>query len=317
MSWTLRYAPHLGYRPPFEPLWRASVGSSDPLAHVQFAADQGFAGVLYAAARGRPVAEQEAVGAALARLGLEAGCILYTTFDKLRAPLWCHTGPVARAQIATELAAAIEVAQRIGARRLAILGGADPNQPMAAQHAAFAENLRFAADIAEPAGMVLCLETINRASVPGMLLHHIADAHAIVHAVNRPSVRLIFDTAHVQAMDGDVLRHLEATWEAIEIVQIAEHPGRTEPGTGEINFDGVFELLARRGYRGLVEVEHGWLEPGPDSERRGLTNLRRLDGVAARMVQPRLNLTQVIPANAGIHTQNAPPVDPGVRRDDI
>jgi hydroxypyruvate isomerase len=284
MTWTLRYAPHLGYRPPFEPLWRASVGSDEPLAQVQFAADHGFAGVLYAAARGRPVAEQQSVGAALARLGLEAGCILYTTFDKLRAPLWWNKGPAARAQIAAELTAAIEVAQRIGARRLAILGGADPSQPMAAQHAAFAENLRFAADIAELAGMVLCLETINRASVPDMLLHHIADAHAIVDAVNRANVRLIFDTAHVQAMDGDVRRHLEATWDAIEIVQIAEHPGRTEPGTGEIDFDGVFELLARRGYRGLVELEHGWHQPGLDSERLGLTNLQRLDGVAARAV---------------------------------
>lgn len=281
MSWTLRYAPHLGYRPPFDPLFRALVGSDDPVAHVAFAAEQGLAGVLYAAARGRPPAEQARVGQAIARHGLEAGCLLYTTFDQLKNTSWATDSEDARRWIAAELAQATAAAQRVGARRLAVLGGADPQRPLADQHAAFVQNLRRAADLVARDGLVLCLETINRQSVPDMLLHHLPDALAVVRAADHPAVRLIFDTAHVQAMDGDVLSHLEQAWAHIDIVQLADHPGRLEPGTGQVDFAGVLRVLARRAYTGLVELEHGWGQPGADSERRGLDTLRRLDAAAA------------------------------------
>ncbi|MDB5856642.1 MAG: xylose isomerase, partial [Ramlibacter sp.] len=182
MTWSLRYAPHLGYRPPFQPLFAATVGSDDPVAHVQFAADNGFAGVLYAAARSRPPQEQQRVGAALAAQGLEAGCILYTTFDQLRNTSWATDSAEARAWIAAELGHAIEAAQRVGARRLAVLGGADPRRPRAEQHAAFVRNLRHAGDIAERAGVTLCLETLSRKAIPDMLLQHMPDALAAVRA---------------------------------------------------------------------------------------------------------------------------------------
>jgi len=280
MTWCLRYAPHLGYRPPFQPLFAALAGSDDPLDQIRFAADNGFAGVLYAAARGRPPAEQERVGEALAARGLEAGCILYTTFDQLRNTSWASDSTEARSWIAAELAQAIEVARRVGAQRLAVLGGADPQRPIAYQHAALVQNLRRAADIAGRAGLTLCLETLSRKSVPGMLLQHMPDALAVARAVDHPAVRLIFDTSHVQVMDGDLLFHLEQAWDSIAIVQLADNPGRLEPGTGEINFESVLRFLARRGYRGLVELEHGWQEAGLESERRGLANLRRLDAAA-------------------------------------
>ena len=277
MNWSLRYAPHLGYRPPFQPLFAATVGSDDPVAQIGFAADQGFAGVLYAAARGRSVQEQARVGEALAARGLEAGCILYTTFDQLRNTSWATDGAEARAWIAAELAQAACTAARVGAKRLAVLGGADPQRPIAYQRAAFVQNLRYAADIAARAGLTLCLETLSRKSIPGMLLEHMPDALAVVRAVDHPAVRLIFDTSHVQVMDGDWLSHLDQAWDAIEIVQLADNPGRLEPGSGEINFETLLRFLARRGYGGLVELEHGWQAPGLASEQRGLATLRRLD----------------------------------------
>jgi hydroxypyruvate isomerase len=279
MSWSLRYAPHLGYRPPFDPLFAAS-GGADRLSQIDFAADMGFAGLLCAAARSWTAQEQERVGGALARRGLSAGCMLYTTFDKLTWTAWGDDSPDARESIARELQAAIEAACHIGATRLAVLGGADPKRPLALQHAAFVQHVRYAADQAQAAGMMLCLETLNSRSVPNMLLHHIGDAYAVVRAVDRPEVRLIFDTAHVQAMDGDLLLNLQATWDAVEIVQIADNPGRTEPGSGEINFDAVWRQLVKLGYSGLVELEHGWSQPGLEAERRGIEVLRRLDFAA-------------------------------------
>lgn len=281
VKWNLRYAPHLGYRPPFEPLFRASVGSDDAIAHVAFADDMGFAGVLYAAARSRPMEEQRLVGQALEQRGMEAGCMLYCTFDKLRSTMWAVDNTAARESIAFEMKEAIAVAQRTGARRLAVLGAADPSLPMAPQHAAFSRNLQFAADMAERAGKVLCLETLSRKSIPNMLLGHTPDAIAVAKAADHPAVRLIYDTSHVQIMDGDLLHHLDQAWELIDIVQIADNPGRLEPGSGEINFTNLLRALARKGYTGLVELEHGWSTGGVEAERQGLENLRRLDAMAA------------------------------------
>ncbi|WP_241754826.1 TIM barrel protein [Cupriavidus basilensis] len=110
-----------------------------------------------------------------------------------------------------------------------------------------------------------------------MLLEHIDDACAMARAVDHPSVRLIFDTAHVQSMDGDLLFNLERAWNFIEVVQLADNSGSLEQGSGEINFESVLRTLVDRGYTGLVELEYGWSNPGMPSEMRGLGNLRRLD----------------------------------------
>jgi hydroxypyruvate isomerase len=281
MSWNLRYAPHLGYRPPFEPLFKSTVANDDLVEHVAFAAEQGFAGVCFPAARGRSPEEQERVGQALARHGLEAGCVLYIGFDQLRNTSWATRGENARAWIASELNEAISVAKRVGARRLAVLAGADQQRPLALQQATMAEHLRWAGDLVARSGMTICLETLSRKSMPGMLLQHIPDAYAVARAADHPAVRLIFDTSHVQIMDGDLLFHLEQVWEMVEVVQLADNPGRFEPGTGEINFEAVLRKLSHCRYQGLVELEYGWERPGIASERRGLETLRRLDAATA------------------------------------
>ncbi|HMK01025.1 MAG TPA: hypothetical protein VK552_17045, partial [Reyranella sp.] len=121
MAWQLRYASHLGYRSAQEPLFRASVGTLDPLAHVDYAASLRLAGVQYALARGRPTDEQRAVGAALARRGMETGCVIYTSFDKIRRPLWADAGSSARAVLAEELTLAFETASRVGSSHIAVL----------------------------------------------------------------------------------------------------------------------------------------------------------------------------------------------------
>ena len=127
---------------------------------------------------------------------------------------------------------------------------------------------------------MLLLEPVDRARLPDMLLHHIADACAIVDAVDSPAVRLIFDTAHVQAMDGDVMRQLETAREQVAIVQLADTPDRLEPGSGEIDFAAVLGALKRRRFRGLVELEFGWSSPGRETEQAFVERLRRLDATA-------------------------------------
>jgi hydroxypyruvate isomerase len=277
VRWTLRYASHLGYRSPDSPLFRESVGSLDLAEHVRFAAELGLAGVQDAWVASRPVEEQRALGHAMEQHGLEGGCVVYAAREKIRAPLWAVSGPDVRVSLAPELAAAIEAARRIRARCLVVLSGALPTVPPAVQFAAMVENLRWAADIAAKAGMTLCLESISRKSVPNMLLHHIGEAYAAAKAVNHPALKLIFDTSHIQVMDGDLLANLDAVWDELALVQIADNPGRLQPGTGEINFSSILRALKARGYTGLIELEHGWSEPTRACEERGIEDLHRMD----------------------------------------
>jgi hydroxypyruvate isomerase len=277
MGWKLRYASHLGYRSADTPLYLHSVGSLDPVRHVAFAAELGFAGVQYALGRTRPVEEQRAVGEALQRRGLEAGCILFAPVQTAIQPLWVSTDPDRRQAIVAEIDQAIECAQRVGSRLIAVIAGADPRAPLPWQQLAMVENLKWMAERAERAGVVLCLESLSRRSLPNMLLSHIGEAYAVAKAVDSPAVRLIFDTSHVQIMDGDLLAHLEACWDLVAVVQLADNPGRLEPGTGELNFPNILRWLVGRQFKGLVELEHGWSTPDAATEAGGIEWLRDVD----------------------------------------
>jgi hydroxypyruvate isomerase len=91
--------------------------------------------------------------------------------------------------------------------------------------------------------------------------------------VNSPSVGLIFDIYHVQVMDGDILRNLERCWRRIVAIQFADNPGRTEAGSGELNWINVFRYIANHRFDGLVEMEHEILGNSIESERRALEAL--------------------------------------------
>jgi len=277
VKWNLRYASHLGYRDPLRGLYTASAGSDDPVAQIDFAAALGFAGMQYARAVDGTKAERAVVRKALERHGLETGCMVYAGREIVLAPLWADTGAASRATREHALAASFEVAREINSRHVIVFSGADPRIPLALQHAAFVENLKRAAPLAEANGIVLCLENMSRKSRTGTLLSHLGEAYAVAKAVDSPAVRIVFDTSHVQVMDGDVLDNLRAVWDAVAIVQIADNPGRREPGSGELNFENILRAVYELGYAGLVELEHDWSTPTRESEERGLAYLQALD----------------------------------------
>lgn len=280
MDWHLRHASHLGYLSPEAPLFRHSVNSLDPVAQVEFAAEIGFAGVQDVWAPGRPEDELVKISRAIARHGLEGGCVAWTAREKIREPLWSTAGDDARAELLREVERTIEVARRLNSRHLVIIGGARAELPKALQLATFVDHLRAAADLAANAGIVLAIEAVNGLTVPNMLLHHAVDAFAVVRAVNHPNVKMIFDTGHAQAMDGNLLATIELCWPEITLVQFADNPGRTEPGSGEINFANIVSLLKRKNYTGLIEWEHGWSEPLERCERIGIETMARLEAAA-------------------------------------
>jgi hydroxypyruvate isomerase len=277
MSWRLRYAPHLGFRSLNRPLFLASVGSADPVAQITFIASLGFAGVQDPWFATRPEVVQLRMASALSELGLAAGCVVCGTPQSIRTPLWNTPGPAARANLDVELRHAMAAAHRIGARKIAVLTGEDSSSPRERQIETMITNLRWAADIAASQNLALCLEPTNARTLTGMLLTHFDEGCRIARATGHAATRMIFDTAHVQSMDGDVLGHMERNWDLIEIVQIANHPGRLEPETGEINMQSILRKVRELGYRGLVELEHLWSAPELEIERRGIDWLRQVD----------------------------------------
>jgi hydroxypyruvate isomerase len=259
------------------PLFPASAGSADPLAQISFIASLGVAGVQDPWFATRPEPTQLGMASALSEFGLAAGCVVCGTLSSIRTPLWNTPGPTARATLEMELRRAMAAARRIGAETIAVLTGEDSSSLRERQVDTMIANLRWAADIVASDGLTLCLEPTNARTLAGMLLTHFDDGCQIARATGHAAVRMIFDTAHVQSMDGDLLGHIERNWDLIELVQIANHPGRLEPEAGEINMQAILRKVRELGYRGLVELEHLWSAPGLEIERRGVDWLRQVD----------------------------------------
>jgi hydroxypyruvate isomerase len=275
-GWKLRLAPNLGLNSLDTPMFRASVGGADPVAHVDFIADEGFAGVEDNFLKLRSVEDQKRIGDALLKRGLTMGCFVANP-ESWNRPLWVSREPDARAKLRADLDTSIAAARRTGGRVMTVLTGFEANLPRSFQIAALIDNLRFLAPAAEKAGVVMGLEACNSWEYPMLFLNDVREAYAIATAVDSPAVGVIFDVYHVQMMTGDVIRNLQRCRDRLVAVQIADNPGRTEPGTGELNWANLFRALNQMAYPGLVELEHEIAEPGMDGERASLGRLRAIN----------------------------------------
>ena len=123
--------------------------------------------------------------------------------------------------------------------------------------ATWVANLRHAADRMATAGVTVTIEPINsRIDMPGYWLDDVGKAIRLLEAVDRSNVKLQLDLYHAQIIQGDLARTIEAHLPQIGHIQIADNPGRHEPGTGEINYPYLFALLDRLGYAGWVGCEY-------------------------------------------------------------
>jgi hydroxypyruvate isomerase len=132
------------------------------------------------------------------------------------------------------------------------------------------ENLRFAAGKLADAGILLIAEPINTRDIPGFFLNRTEQALAIFDEVGSDNLKLQYDIYHMQIMEGDLAPTIEKHLARIAHVQIADNPGRHEPGSGEIHYPFLFAHLDRLGYRGWVGAEYkpaatteeglGWLD---------------------------------------------------------
>jgi len=152
---------------------------------------------------------------------------------------------------------AIRYAKALNCDQLNCLAGIRPNGiPDELLRETFVANLRFASSLLEKAGIKLYIEPINTIDIPGFYLTGTDQARSIIKEVRSDNLMLQYDVYHMQIMEGDLSRTIENNIDIIGHIQIADNPGRNEPGTGEINYSHVFSLLDRIGYKGWVGCEY-------------------------------------------------------------
>lgn len=166
---------------------------------------------------------------------------------------------------------AIRYAEALECRQVNCLAGIAPDGREAEHEAVLVENLKHAADRLGEAGIRLLLEPVNRRDIPGFLVSRTEQALQIMEAVGSDNLWLQYDFYHMQIMQGDLVPTFERLMDRIAHVQIADNPGRHEPGTGEIAYDFVLRRLDELGYAGFVGCEYkpsaatsaglGWIKP--------------------------------------------------------
>jgi len=178
--------------------------------------------------------------------------------------------PERKAEFQDGVGSAIEYAEALGCTRLNCLAGI-PTGPQGKAVDTLVDNLKFAAAVMQRAGLRLMLEPLNTRDTPGYLMATTTQAMQILDAVGSKNLFLQYDLYHAQVMEGDLTRTLETLLPRIGHIQLADNPGRHEPGTGEINFPFVLSRLQQLGYAGWIGCEYkpsgstldtfAWLEP--------------------------------------------------------
>mgnify|MGYP001183726535 FL=1 len=165
--------------------------------------------------------------------------------------------PANHVAVEREIGESCKVANDLGCKLMTVVGGNDqPGMTRDLMHAHITTALKRVAPIAEQHGVTLILEPMNiRVDHKGHCLYGSEAAVKICRAVNSPFVKVNWDLYHAQLAEGDLCGHLRDGFDQLGYAQVADTPGRNEPGTGEIHYPRVLRQLHELGYRGYVGLE--------------------------------------------------------------
>ncbi len=226
----------------------------DFLDRFKAAADAGFKGVEYLfpyAFDKKALADQlESNGLVQVLHNLPAG-----NWEKGERGIACLPDRVAEFKEGVDQA--IEYAQALGCKQLNCLAGIAPAEADAeVVHETLVGNLVFAAVRLKQAGIRLVVEPINTFDIPGFYISRTDQALAIFDEVKSDNIFLQYDIYHAQRMEGELGNTLARHMDRIAHIQLADNPGRNEPGTGEINYPWLFGHIDRLGYTGWIGCEY-------------------------------------------------------------
>ncbi len=158
---------------------------------------------------------------------------------------------------------AVEYAKVLGVPRMNCLAGKLVQGYSKEVHIkTLVENLKFSADALGQIGVNQIIEHINPFDIPGFVLNRVSEVVDVIQQVGRPNVYVQYDIYHAQRTEGNLAQIVREQFAKIDHIQIADNPGRHQPGTGEINFPFLFAEMDRLGYQGYVGLEYN---PMPDT----------------------------------------------------
>ena len=269
VNFKLKYAPHFG-------MFEAHAGD-DPVEQLKFMADVGFTALEDNGMMSRPREEQERIAKATSELDMTMG--VFVAYGEFRERTFVVSHKTIRQMLIKRMEAAVEVAKRVNAKWCTVVPGAyDNSLEWDYQTANCIENLKYCAEVCEPAGLVMVLEPLNAwHDHPGLFLTKIPQAYQICKAVGSPSCKILDDLYHQQITEGNLIPNIEMAWEEIAYFQVGDNPGRKEPTTGEINYKNIFKHLYNKGYKGIVGMEHGKSKPDKEGEKALIEAYRECD----------------------------------------
>lgn len=252
----LNYAFHDG-------MFKNSAGN-DFIDQIKYGYDRGFRAIEDNGMMKRPAAEQQKIGDALAKLGMNMGVFVLDKGGNSANTL--AAGKPEFIEIFLKgCRQAVEVAKRINGKLTTVVPGDFQRElPIGIQTGNVIEALRRGAEILEPHGIVMVLEPLS--DTPNLFLRTSDQTYEICKGVNSPSCKILFDFYHMQKNEGNLIRNVDIAYEEIGYFQIGDNPGRKEPTTGEINYRNVFKHLYNKGYKGILGMEHGIANPGKEGE---------------------------------------------------
>ena len=180
--------------------------------------------------------------------------------------------PARTAEFQDSVGKAIEYALTLNCKQIHCMAGLLPRGVNADKmREAYIANLQFAGKELAKHGLKLLIEAINERDIPGFYLNTSRQAFDIMHYANVPNLSFQYDIYHMQIMEGDLAPTIEKNLSRIGHMQLADTPGRHEPGTGEINYPFLFQHIDRIGYAGWIGCEYrpattteaglGWVKP--------------------------------------------------------
>jgi hydroxypyruvate isomerase len=202
------------------------------------------------------------------------GCVLlnFPMGDRAAGDMGIACLPRRRSEFRESVPRAIETALALGCPRLNCMAGRrPPDEDASLVRATLVENLRFAAAACGDAGLEVTLEPLNTVDYPDIFVNGTQQAVALIREAGADNVQLQFDCYHMEIMEGLLAERLEQLLPVIGHIQIADVPGRHEPGSGRIDYPRLFALLDGLGYAGWVGAEYrpstrtedtlGWRSP--------------------------------------------------------
>jgi len=265
----LKYAPSFGQ-------FQEHAGK-DPIDQLKFMAAAGFSAMFDNGLPGKPPELQEKIAKEMDRLGMTMGpFVMYAEFGK---PTFVTQDKEFQEEIVRRMKDAVEVAKRTNCKWTLIAPGCiSQRMEIDYQTANLIANVRRCVEIAEPAGLGIVLEPLNWwANHPGLFLQKVPQAYLVCRAVNSPCCKIVDDLYHQQITEGNLIPNIDKAYSEIGAFHLGDNPGRNEPGTGEINYKNIFRHLYKKGYQGVLCMEHGRSKGGKEGERAVIDAYRACD----------------------------------------